>query len=75
MTLDELLGHEVLQLPKSWSKDRYGSYQAGISGYGHRYLDILKGVNDVELSGTIPFIGDVNKEILIQVATVTLHTV
>lgn len=75
MTLDELLGHEVLQLPKSWSKDRYGSYQAGISGYGHRYLEILKGVNDVELSGTIPFIGDVNKETLIQVATVTLYTI
>ncbi|NVK85261.1 MAG: hypothetical protein HWE21_13130 [Cytophagia bacterium] len=75
MTLSELLDHDDLKLPKSWRRDGYRSYQESINGYGSKYLETLEALKEEDIKGIIELIGNVNKETLIQVATITLDTV
>jgi hypothetical protein len=68
MSLDELLNHSLLKLPKVWTREGFSSYHEAISHLGREFLGLIESVDEEEFQGRLDYIGEVSKEDLLIVS-------
>lgn len=75
MTLDSLLQNKIIKLPKNWRTEGYSSYHIAVSKIGIDYLNLLKELDDNEISGHDSLLGTLTKESLIELCKSTFQSV
>ena len=68
MKIREFLNHKLLQLPKSW-RPEYESYYESVIRIGKEYLNLIKSIDEDEIFGQDRYLGNFNKQSLIDGCT------
>ncbi len=75
MTLTALLQNKLIELPKNWKHEGYLSYHTAVAKIGVDYINLLRELDEDQISGHQPILGVIDKDSLVKLSTSTFQAV